>query len=109
MITQKLSLICGAGPYLVNETSIVHGDLVSINHDLGSDCSRTGTAFYVNGTNLNTTPLFHGDIVPSNPTSSCPYLRLAGFGNDDKSDIYLYHQVNATTFPIDIWDDSAEA
>ena len=44
--------------------------------------------------------------VPTSPQSPFPFSRLAGMIPVNGSDFFIYHQLNASSFAEDQWDDS---
>ena len=62
--------------------------------------------FMVNGTNLIGRGMDGGKDTGS-PESPFPYRRLGGFSPDNGSVLYLYHQINSTTFAEDHWNQAS--
>lgn len=106
---QGLSLIHAATSYFYNESSVVYGDLVSLVLDLGPDSQWATSVVYLNGTSLNVQGgAASSDVfLAEQPSSSFRYPRLAGFLNNDSSEISFYLQLNATTITNNNWDISA--
>lgn len=45
--------------------------------------------------------------LPTLPMSSFPFTRLAGLSDANSSTVFIYHQLNASTFAEDQWDSTS--
>ena len=66
-----------------------------------------GSALWVNGTLL--AMLSNNAQGRPTPDNAFPFTRLASVTLADHTATFLYHQINATTFAEEEWDDSLSA
>lgn len=59
--------------------------------------------FWVNGSVLISFTA-HRETRPGSPKSPFPFTRLAGTRKDNDTSLFIYHQLNASTFAEEQWD-----
>ena len=95
----------GDGDY---PASILNSDLISLelNTSATLDDKDPWFGFWVDDT-PRLSPLKELASVAAMPTSAFPYSRLAGLGSASGTALFVYHQLNASAFMEDNWDNVA--
>ena len=84
----------------VDLDSVQHSDILILN------LTSTPYSFCVSGRTLVQIPDPSRSPFLTLPESSFPFARMGGFADSNSSSFYIYHQLNASAFAEDHWDDT---
>lgn len=90
---------------IIDPIEIQNSDLVTISNP--EDPSDSQYGFRVKEKRLASLgPEAEFNLIPSTPSTPYPFGRLAGFSSAVGANFFIYHQLNASTFAEDQWDDT---
>ena len=104
-------VISGAGepsPPIVKRTAIEKSDILTV-HTYSAQLPTPAFGIWVNGTRMeyfSVREINYDNWPTASPSSPFPYPRLASTLPVNSTAIYIYHQINATIFAEEVWDEA---